>query len=168
MLPVRAEELCLSGLPAVDVLPQYRAMAERFVLAVLRRRSIPPEQATVVLRGEYPDGDLVAAARALCPRVRQVVIDTDRGSDLLQRQLLRQFGAAVVPITERSEMISVRFNGESRGEGLVLCDRVELDGLSVDVPQLDIPETLLRSGVLCALWQAGMIELSQFQISGAV
>ncbi len=163
LLPNREGGGWLPGLPAVDGLPLYRAVADRLVLSALHRRAIKPEQATVVLRGEYPDGELTAAARALCPRVRQVVVDTERGSGELQGRLFRQFGVAVGPVQERLTL-TVRFSGQSRGEQLVLCQMPELDGLEVEVPELVLPETLVRVSVLCALWQAGLLDLSRVQV----
>lgn len=163
VLPNREGEQPLHGLPAVDGLPLYRAMADRLVLAALHRRAIPPERATVVLRGEYPDGDLAAAARALCPRVRQVVVDTERGNGELQSRLFRQFGVAVGPVQDRLAL-AVRFSGQGRGEQLVLCPPLKLDGLEVTVPELVLPETLARVSVLCALWQAGLLDLSRVQV----
>lgn len=163
MLLNREGEQWLPGLPAVDGLHLYRAMADRLVLAALSRRGIAPERATVVLRGEYPDSELTAAARALCPRVRQVVVDTDRGREAQQRRLFREFGVAVGPVQDQSTL-TVRFSGQSRGEPLVLCQPLKLDGLEVEVPELMLPETLVRVSALCALWQAGLLDLSRVQV----
>lgn len=157
----------LPGLPVVSALPLYRAVADRLVLERLGERGIVPERATVVLRGEYPDSELAAAARALCPRVRQVIVDTERGGDVLQRSLLRQFGVAVMPVQDRRDVVTVRFSGKSCAEELNLCGEVDLAGLSVDAPQVVLPETLVRASTVCALWQAGLLELSQVRVSRA-
>lgn len=164
MLENGEEQPDLPGLPVVDALPLYRAVTDRLVLAALSRRGIPPERASVVLRGEYPDSDLTAAARSLCPRVRQVVVDTDRGGEVLQRRLLLGFGVAVTPVRDRRDVLTVRFSGAGRGESLILCNRAELDGLVVDAPQLVLPEMLARPSALCALWQAGLLNLSQIRV----
>lgn len=157
----------LPGLPVVDALPLYRAVADRLIWERLSMRKIAPERATVVLRGEYPDSELAAAARTLCPGVRQVVIETDRGRQALQRSLLRQFGVAVMPVKDERDVLTVRFSGQNRGEELNLCGQVDLGGLSVDAPHLVLPETLVRASTVCALWQAGLLELPQIRVSRA-
>ena len=155
----------LPGLPVVEALPLYRALAARLVLERLSARGIAPERASVVLRGEYPDGDLAGAAHALCPRVRQVVVDTDRDGEALQRDLLNRFGVAALPVKSRRDVLTVRFSGRSRGEELNLCGPVDLGGLSVDAPRLVLPETLARAGVLRALWQGGLLDLRELRVS---
>lgn len=162
VLPGREGVPRLRGLPVVEALPLYRALADRLVLAVLDRGGVVPERATVVLRGEYPDSDLAAAARALCPLVRQVVVDTDRGSEVLQRSLLRQFGAAVRTPHRGEPVLNVRFSGPPRGEPLILCRPAVLAGLRVDAPCVVLPETVERIGTLCALWQLGVLEKERF------
>ncbi len=157
----------LPGLAVVDGLPLHRALADRLVLAALARKGIPPERATVVLRGEYPDSDLSQTARALCPQVRQVVVDTRSGGAILQRSLLQQFGVAVGPVKERKEVLTVRFGGRGGEEDIVLCGQVKTAGLAIDLPELVLPETLVRASVLCALWQEGLLKVSQIQIVGA-
>lgn len=154
----------LPGLPVVDALPLYRAVADRLVLEQLDVRGIAPERASVVLRGACPDGELTAAAYALCPQVRQVIVDTERGGEELQRSLLRRFGAAVLPVKDERDALAVRFSGTYAGEELSLCGQGVLGGLSLDVPQLVLPEELVRASVLCALWQAGVLDLSQVQV----
>ena len=158
----------LLGLPVVDALPLYRAVADRLILELLNRRGILPERATVVLRGECPDGELMTAAWRLCPRVRQVVIDTERGGEPAQRKLLQQFGVAVAATGIRQMAVTVRFSGQSMGEDLNLCEAEPVDFL-LDVPGLVLPDVLVRTSTLCALWQAGMLDLSQVQVrwSGA-
>ena len=163
MLEHKDGRLCLSGFSVVDALALYRAVADRLILAVLNVRGIPPERATVVLQGEYPDRELVAAGWLLCPRVRQVVVDTERGGAQAQRNLLRQFGVAVMPTCACQEVVTVRFSGPSREEDLNLCEAGEVDFL-LDVPGLVLPETLVRTSTLCALWQAGLLDLSQVRI----
>lgn len=167
MLESKEGQTSLLGLPVMGAMPLYRAVADRLVLELLNGRGIPPERATVILRGEYPDGDLAAAARALCPRVRQVVVDTGRGGEALQRSLLVQFGVAVMPVKDRRDVLAVRFSGQEEGEELNLCGLSEPEGVLMDVPQLVLPETLVRTSTLCALWQAGMLELSQVRVSRA-
>lgn len=152
------------GLWAVDALPLYRAMAAEIVLAALAQRGEDPHRATVILCGDHVDGELAAAARRLCPQVRQLVVDTRHGAQRLSRELYWQYGAAVEPGKGGQGGLSVRFSGAVGQEDLVLCARPRLMGLGVCAPGLAVPEQLEPAPVLSALWQAGLLPLEQVQI----
>ena len=166
MLPVLDFEVKMEGLPEIDPMPLYRAMAAEFVLQRMKLRHIAPERATVVLRGDYPDGDLTAAARRLCPFVRQVRVETGRGAEGLQKSLYRQFGAAVDTGRNGADTVFVRFSGEAEGEELVFSPgSEERAGLTLDVPGLVLPARLVRPAAVCALWQAGLVGLDRVQVA---
>ena len=167
VLPCREHKPEIS-LPVVEALPLYRALADRLILLELEERGVSPQQATVMLRGEYPDSDLTAAAYRLCPWVRQVVIDTEREADKLQYRLYREFGATVNPIVAAASVLRVRFGGTPIGEELCLCAQGDVTGFDVVSPEVVLPEWLEPAPALCALWQAGILSLSQLQVQRAV
>ncbi|MBE6956115.1 MAG: hypothetical protein E7450_01510 [Ruminococcaceae bacterium] len=152
------------SLPAVGTLPLCRAMADRLVMSALARRAILPQQATVVLRGEYPDGDLAEAAYRLCPRVRQVVIETVRGGEELQHRLYREFGASVDPAAAEESVLRVRFSGSPAGEGVRLCTQSDVADVRLEAPGVELPDFLEPAPALCALWQAGRLSLEQVRV----
>ncbi|MBO5340349.1 MAG: hypothetical protein J6A62_05075 [Oscillospiraceae bacterium] len=168
VLPLREFErwdiLNARGLWAVDALPLYRAMAAQLVLAALAGRGEDPRNAAVVLRGDHVDAELAAAARKLCPLVRHLAVDTQRGGRQLCRELYWQYGAAVEPGQAGQDWLSVRFNGENCGEDLVLCAQPRLMGLEVYAPGLAVPEELEQAPLLTALWQAGLLSAQQIRI----
>lgn len=168
VLPVREfnrwDNLNGRGLWPVDTLPLYRAMGAQLVLAVLEGRGEAPCDAAVVLRGDHVDADLSAAARKLCPLVRRLAVDTQRGAQQLSWELYWRYGAAVEPGQTDGTWLSVRFNGENCGEDLVLCAQPRLMGLEVYAPGLAVPEELEPVPVLTALWQAGLLSAQQIRI----
>ena len=165
LLPCRGYRPEVS-LPEAEALPLYRALAHRLVLDGLGELGVPPQQAVVVLQGEYPDSDLVAAAYRLCPKVRQVVIDTQRSGVELQRRLYRDFGVSVGPIRAGERIFRACFSGSGIGANLRLCTQGDVANIRLDVPELQLPDFLERPPVLCALWQAGRLDPERVQVGG--
>ena len=64
-----------AGLRPVETEPFCQAMAVPLALAALRRARILRAQATVALAGQRVSRPLFAAAEALCPQVRRLVVD---------------------------------------------------------------------------------------------
>lgn len=150
-------------LTGVDVLPLYRALADRLVLAELERRGVDLQRACVALRGDAVDGEMARAARLLCPRVLALDIQVKRGGEQLTRELYRQFGAA--PRHVGTADLSVYFGGTGQEGALVLCGPApELLGLELDVPGLTIPEETQPMPLLAALWRAGRVKEEQVRI----
>lgn len=150
------------GLAGMDPLPLYRTMADQLVLAELERRGVPEQRACVALRGEYADADLTRTARLLCPKVRALIIQADRGGERLARELYLEFGAVVPPCVEADA--AVRFGGERQPGELVLCGKPELCGLELSVPELELPEGLEALPLLTALWQTGRLKPQCFRV----
>lgn len=150
------------GLRGVNPLPLYRAMADQLVLAELERRGVESHKACVALRGDCVDGDLVKSAYLLCPRVRTLLIQVERGGEKLTRELYREYGAGT-PLCAQAD-IAVRFGGTGQEGELVLCGRPELLGLELEVPELELPEDLEAFPLLTALWQAGRLKLGQVRV----
>lgn len=156
LLPLRDAPEWRLSLPEADPLPLYRAMADRMVLAALKRGGKEACCAAVALTGEQVDADLARTARLLCPRVRTLLLEVGYGGERLARELYWEFGAAV-GIGGQAD-VRVRFSGTSRPGELVLCGRPELLGLKLELPPgLCVPEQLEPAPVLSALWQAGRI-----------
>lgn len=152
------------GLTGVDVLPLYRAMADRLALAVLARGGVETRRACVELRGDYVDSDMARTARLLCPRVRSLNIRVDRGGERLARELYWEFGAA--PRSEGETDVTVRFGGVGQEGELVLCGSTpELLELKLEAPGLELPQELEPLSLLAALWQAGRLELEEIQVT---
>lgn len=152
------------GLTGVEVLPLYRAMAERMTLAVLECRGVEPCRACVELRGDHVDADMARTARLLCPQVRSVMIRVDRGGERLARELYWEFGAALRPEGEAD--VAVRFGGVGQEGELVLCGSApELLGLEPKAPGLELPQELEPMPLLTALWQVGRLNLEQLQVT---
>lgn len=150
------------GLTGVNVLPLYRAMADKLVLAELKRREVETQKACVILRGEQVDADLARTARALCPRVRSVAIQTQWGAQQLSRELYWEFGA-VAATGERGD-VTVCFGGERQEGELVLCTQPELLGLELQADGLTLPEEWEAQTLLAALWQVGRLTKEQILV----
>lgn len=146
----------------VDPLPLYRTMADQLVLELLSRRKVPPGSAQVALCGEDADGDLTRAAWLLCPRVRTLTVQVDRGGERLAQELYRQFGAAVT-VGGRADA-AVRFGGVPQEGELVLCGTPDLLGLEPEVPGLTVPPELEPACVLTALWQSGCLGREELRV----
>lgn len=155
-------ELCRWGLRGVDPLPLYRAVADRLVIAELERRGVDVVRACVALQGDFVDGDLARTAWLLCPRVRTVIVQVERGGERLVRELYREFGAAALPDAEAD--VKVRFSGEGNPGELVLCGRPELLGLSLELSGIELPEGVESLPLMTALWQAGKLSPEQLSV----
>lgn len=156
------QELSRRGLRGVDPVPLYRAVADRLVLVELERRGVKSERACVALRGDCVDADLDRAARLLCPKVRTLIIQVERGGERLTRELYRTFGAA--PRPEGQADVVARFSGIGRPGELVLCGQPELFGLELEAEGLALPKGLEPMPLLTALWQSGRLSLEELRV----
>lgn len=155
---LRWELLRPLGLRPLDPAPLLRAQAPRLALAGLERQGLDPRRAVLSLSALRPDGELLRTARALCPRVRRLVVDAPEG-ERLARQLREEFGLPILP-PDRPADLCLRFHpGLPAGESPVMelwGERPELAGLHLTAPELgeedreDLP-------LLCALWQWGRL-----------
>lgn len=153
------------GVTAVDPLPLYRAMAAELVLAQLERTGLKPERAAVTLRGERLDGALVGAARQLCPKVRDLVVDVPHGGWKLAGELYREYGVAVCPRGEQGTDVEVCFGGAAGERALGLSgEDLQLRGLQVLARERVLPEELEHAPLLTALWQNGRLEMEELQV----
>lgn len=155
------------GLRPVDPEGFVRAQAAPLALAALERRGLSPDRATVALRGARADWDMARAAAALCPRVRNLVIDAPRGGEELARRLRREFGVPILPPGETGHAALAFAPDCPGGEETVLrlCSpSLRLAGLTLAVPNLkegdreDLP-------LLAALWEGGRLGPGDIKIT---
>ena len=144
------------GLVAVDPGPLYRHLAPNLALAALAAGDHSPDRAVVVLRSRETGGALCRTARLLCPRVAQVRIEAESGSDRVQEWLLRTFGMAADPNAPAT--LTLRLDGPDGGEDLYLDGPgARLGPVSLEGPGTEGVEEVDRHCLLCAFWQAGAL-----------
>jgi hypothetical protein len=147
------------GLREVEVLPFLQAMAPRLILARLEGLGIPPERATVLLRGVQTDRALEAAAWALCPAVRQLIIQAPPGGERLGAALRREFGMPLVDHWGRPDVTAVFSGGCRQGGELGICaPRPQLCGLELGL-DWQTPEDCQALSLLALLWETGRLDL---------
>lgn len=169
VLPLRDfawwDRLRRTGLAPVDPLPLYQTMAPQLTLALLARRGVAPRNACVLLRGEWAQGALAAAAFALCPTVRRLVLDVSGGGERLERALYDRFGAARGGQTGEPD-VRVVFDGAAEAGALCLSPGgIDLCGLRLTSDAHDLPGELERDCLLAALWQAGVLSEGEIAVS---
>ncbi len=82
------------GLDAYDPLPYLQSLGGTLLLNRLARAHIPPASASILLQGDVVTPSVTAVAEALCPFVRELVVDFPRGGALLQSHLFQSYGLA--------------------------------------------------------------------------
>ena len=155
------------GLRPVEVEGFVRAQSVPLALALLERRGISPDRATVALRGRRADRNMVRTAAELCPRVRHLVVDAPQGGEELAQWLRREFGVPILPPGEVGHA-ALRFQAGCPQRGEEALDlygpRPRLAGLSLAAPGLaeedreDLP-------LLAALWEGGKLERNGVKIT---
>lgn len=123
--------LCPAGLEAalgVELPPPgplQRANAARLLRLFLRAKGV--RAAKLYLAGEGATEELCAAARALCPAVRYLRLDVERGGEALSARLRRELGVAAelgpVPARLGREEAALLFapRAAEAGEGTLLA-----------------------------------------------
>ena len=135
-----------AGLRPVETEPFCQAMAVPLALAALRRARILRAQATVALAGQRVSRPLFAAAEALCPQVRRLVVDVPGEGE----ELAACFGPA---------------GGESGGAVLRLYGPApQLDGLRLLPEEGTLPPGLAPLPLLTLLWECGRLRPEQIRI----
>ena len=147
------------GLRPVDPTDFIRSQSVPLALELLERRGLTPERASVALRGERADRDMLQTAARLCPQVRSLVIDAPRGGGELAAWLRREFGVPILPPGERGHLALAFHPGcpleeETRLE--LYGSRPELAGLSLTAPEL-AEEDRTDLPLLAALWEGGKL-----------
>lgn len=162
-------EVWSQGLEPVETGELCRALAAPIALAALEGLEIPPERASVALRGERLTRSLRAAALELCPRVRQLLVEVPAGGEELRRELRRTFGLpAVEPGAGRKAQLALCFSppGGATGEGLDLSGpRPELAGFRFGLAEGALPPDVDALPLLAALWTAGRLSPGEMAVT---
>jgi hypothetical protein len=155
------------GLFPVEPGPMLRAMGPALAVEALRRQGTAPEQAVVALCAPRADKSLEQTARALCPRVRRLVISAPQGGEELARRLRAEYGIPILP-PETPCSLALGFAPQCLREGepgLELFGQTPaLGGLSLSLPGL--PEGDRENlSLLTALWETKRFEEKDLKIT---
>ena len=156
-----------AGLRPVETEPFCQAMAVPLALAALRRARILRAQATVALAGQRVSRPLFAAAEALCPQVRRLVVDVPGEGEELAAWLREEYGAAVLPPGTAADVTACfgPAGGESGGAVLRLYGPApQLDGLRLLPEEGTLPPGLALLPLLTLLWECGRLRPEQIRI----
>lgn len=155
------------GLRAVDCEPFCQALAVPLALAGLRRAGVLRTRATVALTSPRVSRPLFAAAEALCPRVRHLIVDVPGEGEELAAWLREEYGAAVLSPDAGAD-VTLCFGPGGRARcGAVLHlygPDPELAGLRPAPAEGALPETLAPLPLLALLWENGRLTAEQIQI----
>ncbi|MDE6588993.1 MAG: hypothetical protein K2K53_01335, partial [Oscillospiraceae bacterium] len=137
-----------------DTLPLWRGVADVLALGALDAEGVPRLRGSVALSAPRLCGELEDTAQRLCPLVRGLLIDAPGGEEYA-RYLQAKFGLPVTPPSAGAD-VTVAFGpgGGRWGRRLELHGQVDLGGLEVSVPGLELPSDC-RDQVLALLWERG-------------
>ena len=163
-------EVLSQGLRPVETGELCRALTAPIALAALEAGGIPPQLATVTLRGERVTRALKEAALELCPKIRQLLVEVPAGGEELRRTLRREFGLpAIEEKPGRKAHLTLFYSKPSEGQWGRTVD------LSGETPDLTDYRFSLRQGVLpdsaaalpllSALWASGRLGRDEIQVS---
>ena len=157
-----------AGLRPVDAGPFCQTIAAPLVLAGLRRAQVLRTRATVALAGPRVSRPLFAAAEALCPQVRYLVVDVPGEGEELAAWLREEYGAAVLSPGAAAPDVTACFGpggGEKGGAVLRLYGPApELDGLYPALAEGELPGELAPLPLLALLWECGRLSPEQIRI----
>lgn len=159
--------LAALGLRPVEVETFVRNQSATLALELLKRQDIPPDRATVALRGVRADRDMARTAAALCRQVRSLVVDAPRGGEELAAWLRWEFGVPVLPPGEGCHA-ALRFHPDCPGnEGNALelyGPRPRLAGLTLSAPRLEEGDRE-DLALLSVLWEGGKLGPEDIKIT---
>lgn len=140
------------GLRPVETQALRCALSPAWVRAALQARDIHPERAVLALTGTRESWEMERVARALCPLVRNLVIDVPGGGALAAR-LRREYGLPVLPARAARADLTLRFD-----HGPVLEDA------GFALAQARLPADCEALPLLSALWESGRIKTEEIRI----
>lgn len=155
------------GLRPVETQGLCRTMAAALLLGQLAQRHIPPEQAVVGLYGRRVDRACYQAAMALCPVVRQLVVDVPEGGAELARSLRAEYGAAVLEGGGPSPHAAACFSPARQppARAMVLYGpRPALGGLALVPAGVTPPAGADPAAFTALLWSCGRLPLRQIAV----
>lgn len=155
------------GLRPVDPERFVRAQATSLALGALSRQGLPPDRATVALRGVRVDREMARTAIELCAQVRSLVVDAPRGGSELARQLRQEFGIPILPSGEVGH-IALAFQEGCFSQSETVLElygfQPKLAGLTLAVPKLAV-EDQDNLPLLAALWEGGKLGQKDIKIT---
>ena len=158
------------GLRPVDPGAFLRAQAAPLAASLLERQGLAPDRATVALRGRRADGEMLRAALALCPRVRQLTISAPQGGEELAAWLRREYGLPILPADAPAQAALLLQPG-TEPEDANPCPALtlfgpepDLAGLRLSAPDL-APTDREDLPLLSALWEGGRLGPEQLKIT---
>lgn len=140
------------GLRPVDTQALRCALSPAWVKAALAEKGIRPERAVLALAGVRESCEMERVARALCPMVRNLIIDVPGGGALAAR-LRREYGLPVLPAQAARADLTLRFDPGPVLEGAGFA--LTREGLPADCEMLPL---------LSALWESGRIKTEEIII----
>ncbi len=141
------------GLRCVDTQALRCALAPAWVKAALSARGIPPRRAILRLTGARESPDMGRVARALCPAVRNLIVDVPGGGSLALG-LRREFGLPVLPARSVQADLTLVFD-----PGPVLA------GAAFFLPGYPPPPCSCEIlPLLSALWESGRIRTEEIGV----
>ncbi|MCD7948110.1 MAG: hypothetical protein LUG13_07450 [Oscillospiraceae bacterium] len=162
--------LAAVGLRPVEPEPLLQAMAAPLCFAGLAQGGIAPERAVVALCGERVTESFSAAAEALCPAVRSLIISAQSGGDALRAYLYREYGASVLDgiAAGRADLTLCFSPGAPAG-----APRLELFaggstlGLTLRHKSLPPPDGIAPLPCLTLLWETGAVQAEDIVVTQA-
>ncbi len=137
------------GLRPVDTGALRCALAPRWVDTALRSKGMRPDRAVVCLRGERVSPAMERVAHALCPMVRNLVVQAGGGSALTDA-LRREYGMPVLPTGTKAVDLTLSF-----------APGPMLHGVTFSLPGRVFPADWPVLQVLCVLWESGRIKAEE-------
>lgn len=154
------------GISPIASLSLCRAMGARLALKLLE--DVPLWERRVALRGENAGAESWALARELCPRVGLLLLEFDRGEEMLSRRLREECGAAALHLgTGPPPLLSLELSprAELAGERLKLWGEPDLLGLSLELPGLELPEEVPKLPFFELLWETGRLKTGELTVN---
>lgn len=146
------------GIFPVDPLPLCRAEGAELALTLLRE--YPPRLRTVALRGDVAGPEARRLACILCPQVGTLLLDLGRGEEELADELRGRYGAVPLhwgqgPLPQ----VTLELSSVQPGPGRVirLWGEPELAGLTLTLPEAELPPELDPLPLLELLWETGRV-----------
>ena len=146
------QALTRRGLQPVDTQALRCALTPAWVRAALAARGIAPEKAVLSLAGARESPDMERVAWALCPMVRNLIIDVPVGGGLAAR-LRREYGLPVLPVRSVQADLVLRFD-----PGPILA------GAGYSLQGAELPRDCEILPLLAALWENGRVKTEEISV----
>lgn len=151
------------GLSAVNPLPLCRRKGDELALCLLSH--LPPQQRRVALRGGAAGNEAWVLAQGLCPWVKALSLDFERGEEALARRLREAYGVAPVHLGWGQEpQVSIELEPRPNPAGKVirLWGKPDLGGLVLK-GEGTLPEGMDSLLFLELLWETGRLTAKEIR-----